>query len=213
MKALLVFAVIVLVCLIVGQLRIGLRARYDAAGLTLFVCAVGLSIQIIPSKHKWTAKNWRFWKEGRPEKTGGVPPQQSTLTEQIGGALDYAQQLLPILVDAAGQFKRRLRVDRLRLELIAGSSDPADAAILYGYANAVLGTFWGALAETFHVQDGDARVRLSFEAEAITILADITMSLKLGQILYLSLYFGRNSLRAVLSVRSQRKQMQNGKAV
>ena len=85
-------------------------------------------------------------------------------------ALDYAQSLLPIALEAAGQFYHKLRVDTLRLELTVGSHDPGDAALAYGRAAAAMGALWDPLVRAFHVE--------------------ASLSLKLGQVLRLALYFG-----------------------
>ena len=55
------------------------------------------------------------------------------------GLLELGRRLFPLLLEAAGQFRRKLQIDELRLRLVAGAPDPADAALRYGQANALLG--------------------------------------------------------------------------
>ena len=132
----------------------------------------------------------------------------------MGGTLEYARELLPILLEAAGQCRRKLRVDRLELLLTAAASDPADAALLYGQANAALGAFWYPLTEAFRVKDGTARVNLDFERQTPALYANAALSFRLGQLVWLGIYFGLRALRAFLAVRKQQKtKRQQRKAV
>ena len=82
--------------------------------------------------------------------------------------------------------------------------DPADAALRYGQANAALGCAWGALLSAFEVKEGRAAVKLDLEAGECTLYALASLSLKLGQILRLGLYFGIKALRSALAVRRRR---------
>ena len=105
-------------------------------------------------------------------------------------------------------------MDRLELELTAAAADPADAALLYGQANAALGAFWYPLTEAFRVKDGTARVNLDFEGQTPTLYANAALSFTLGQLVWLGIYFGLRALRAFLAVRKQQKmKRQQRKAV
>ena len=130
----------------------------------------------------------------------------------MGGALDYARELLPIALEAAGMFYHRLRMDTLELELTVGSDDPADTAMRYGQASAILGSFWYPLTEAFHVKDGHAKVNLDFDAKETVLYAAASLSLKIGQILWLGIYIGVKALKGFLAVRKKQKIENVGKA-
>jgi len=208
LKALLIPAVILLVLFLLGQIRIGGRAQYSETGAFLWLRIGGVNIQMYPSKPKGEKKPKRKKpaKDPEAEKVGTL--------EKAGGALEYARELLPILLEAAGQCRQKLRVDRLELELTAAAADPADAALLYGQANAALGAFWYPLTEAFRVKDGTARVNLDFEGQTPTLYANAALSFTLGQLVWLGIYFGLRALRAFLAVRKQQKmKRQQRKAV
>ena len=139
------------------------------------------------------------------EEPGPEPPEESPFLSLAGGALAYARGLLPVALEAAGQLGRRLRVDTLRLELTAGAPDPGDAALIYGQACAVLGTLWEPLTAAFDVKDGYAGVKIEFEADGMTLRAAAALSIKMGQLVRLGVYFGIRGLKAVLAVRRERK--------
>ena len=152
----------------------------------------------------------RKTKKQKPKKPKKPKPEQS-LSEKVGGALEYAQALLPVVLEAAGQFKRKLQADKLVLELTAGGTDPADAAMLYGRASAALGAFWYPLTQALNVKDGRAHVTVDFDAAAMTLYAFLSLSLKLWQILWLVVYFGCKALLAYLKVRREQKRTKQGR--
>ena len=199
MKILYILAIILLLLFLVGQVRVGCQAEYSCDGPVVKVRFGGLKIQVFPAK----PKEKKAAKPKKKKKKTKEKPQVP-LGEKVGGALSYARALLPIVLDMAGQFTQKLQVDTLRLVLTAGGPDPADAAMLYGNASAALGAFWHPLTQAFHVKDGSARVDLDFDSSTMRLYGEASLSLKLGQVLWLALYFGGKVLRTFLSVRSRR---------
>ena len=137
----------------------------------------------------------------RPKKE--KPP--TPLPEKAGGALEYARALLPVALKAAGGMLRGVRVDVLELELTAGSPDPADAAMLYGQANAALGALWHPLTRAFRVKDGAARVKLDFNAPGMTVYGTAELSIKIGTVVWIGLWAGFKALFGVLAARKRLK--------
>ena len=123
-----------------------------------------------------------------------------------GGLLELMKELLPLALEAAGCFRRRLRVDQLELKLTIGAADPGDAAIRYGQANALLGSIWQPLTEAFHVEEGRARVEVDFTAAAPVLTGQVSLSLKLYQLLWLGLHFGLRALSTYVNHRNRHKQ-------
>ncbi len=207
MRPLCAAAAVLLLLILLMQMRLGVRAEYRAGGLTAWVRLGAFRLRIFPWKReKKTSK-------GRPaeERARRTEPDRS-LAQRAGGALDYARAFLPIALEAGGQFRRKLRVDKLELELTVSASDPADAALRYGQANAALGCAWGALLAAFDVKDGRAAAKLDLEAGGCTLYALVSLSLKLGQMLRLGAYFGVKALRALLAVRRRRREDMQRKA-
>lgn len=195
MTGLLILAVVLAVLFLVGQVRIGLRGEYTAEGLAAWARLGPLSWKLWPRAAKKPSPA-RTKRKQTPDK--GLDKKSPSLS---GGALDYARELLPLALEAAGQFRQKLQVNHLKLVLRAGAHDPADAAMVYGYANAALGALWLPLTEAFHVKDGTARVELDFESEHTTLYASGTMSIKMAQALWLGLYFGLKGLRKLAAVK------------
>lgn len=201
MKAVHVLAAVVLVLLLIGQVRAGGRAEFNAQGFFLWIRVGRFRIQILPMKPKPKKKPSPPKKPKKPKKE--KPP--TPLPEKVGGALEYAQALLPVGLEAAKGMWRGLRVDDLELELTAGSPDPADAAMLYGRANAALGALWTPLTRAFHVKDGRARVRLDFDAPGVTVYGTAALSIKIGTAVWIGLRAGVKALMGILAARRRLK--------
>lgn len=209
MRPLYVLAAAVLVLFLIGQIRVGCRVEFHSKGFFLWARLGMIRIQILPAKPKKEKppkpeKPKKKKKEKKPKKPKKEKPP-AALSEKIGGALEYAQALLPVVLEAAGGLWRGFTIDTLDLELTAGSPDPADAAMLYGSANAALGALWYPLTRTFHVKDGTARVKLDFDASGMTVYALASFSLKLGQLVWIGLRAGIRALIRALAARRRLK--------
>lgn len=204
MKALYILVVIVLVLFLIGQVRVGGQAEFNAEGFFLWVRLGKIRIKILPAKPK-EEKEEKPKKKKKPKKPK-KEKEPTPLPEKIGGALEYAKELLPVALEAAGGLLRGLRVDTLRLELTAGSPDPADAAMVYGQANAALGALWVPLIKVFKVKDGSARVKLDFDAPGMTVYGAAGLSIKIGTVVRIALWAGFKALFGALAARKRLKQ-------
>ena len=203
-----VFLIVLAVLFLIGQIRVGGLAEYSAQGFRAWVRAGALKIRVFPLNKKDKPARKKEKKAQPPKKKEEAPPPPKPLAEKAGGALDYARALLPVALDAVGTMYGKLRMDTLELELTVGAADPADAAMRYGQASAALGALWEPLTRAFHVKDGRARVRVDFEAGEMTVYGLASLSIKIGQILWLGVYFGCKALRGFLAVRGRQKQKQ-----
>ena len=205
MRAVYVLAASALVLFLLGQVRVGGRAEFNAQGFFLWIRLGRFHIKLLPPKPKQEKGEP---KPKKPKKKKEKPKKEkppTPLPEKIGGALEYAQALLPAALEAAGGMWRGLRVDALELELTAGSADPADAAMLYGQANAALGALWHPLTKAFHVKDGTARVVLDFDAPGITVYGTAALSIRIGTAVWIGLRTGVKALVRVLAARKRLK--------
>ncbi len=199
---------------LISQIRVGCKAIYDHSGIQIFIRLAMWHIRVFPLQKKQGANN------NKKEKKANKPPKERKsqepipLQEKIGGALGYAQALLPVLLDAVKYFFKKLQVDTLHLRLVAGSSDPSDAAMLYGKASAALGALWYPLTEAFDVKDGHAKVDLNFDAERMELYAAAALSIQIGQMIWMTIYFGIWVLVRFLRERRHQKHIKKlGKAV
>ena len=206
MRAVYTLAAVALVLFLIGQVRVGGRAEFSAQGFFLWVRLGLFQIKILPMapKEKKPAKPRKPKKKKEPKKPK-KEKEPVPLPEKIGGALEYAKELLPVALEAGRGMWRGLRVDTLELELTAGGGDPADAAMLYGQANAALGALWRPLTRAFHVKDGSARVKLDFDAPGTTVYGMAALSVKIGTVTWIGLRAGVKALTGMLAARRRLK--------
>ena len=214
MNGWMILALVVVVLLLLGQLRIGVAAEYSQTGAEVRLRFGTLQFKVFPlekkektpkqqEKERLKREKARAKKEAKKLKKAQEP--KKSLTEKAGGALDLAGELLPVVLECAGCFWKKLVVDELRLRLTVGASDPADAALLYGQANGVLAALWQPLTQAFHVKDGRANITVDFEAQSMTVYVGASLSVKLGQIVWLGICYGVKGLAGFLRYRNTRK--------
>ena len=134
----------------------------------------------------------------------------SNLSDQDGGAIvsQLTQMNIPYrFSEASGAIEVPAdKVHELRLRLVAGAPDPADAALRYGQANALLGAIWQPVTRVFHVKDGWARVEVDFERTEPALYGRVSLSLTVGELAALGLSFGVKALSVLLAVRREDRQ-------
>lgn len=197
MRGWIVLAAVLLLLFLLGQLRLGAVGEYGPGGAGAWFRAGPVRIRLYPRRRSGPSKKEKAPKPGKEHPAGEA---------RGGGLLELMKELLPLALEAAGCFRRRLRVDQLELKLTIGAADPGDAAIRYGQANALLGSIWQPLTEAFHVEEGRARVEVDFIAAAPVLTGQVSLSLKLYQLLWLGLHFGLRALSTYVNHRNRHKQ-------
>jgi hypothetical protein len=222
MTLVLVLLGIVLLLFLIGQIRLGGRVEYSREGVTAWIRVCGFSKQLFPKptltrsqeekaaekkrkkeekarrKKAKKAKKSSQKKEETPQK-----PQEKT-EKKPGGSLELVRQLLPVMIQALGALKKRIRIDRLIVHYVAGGTDAAQVAISYGKLSAGAAAVVALLNNNFKVKRQEVTMDVNFLAESPTIYLDAGLSLTVGQILYLAVRYGIASLKVFL--RQRRKQ-------
>lgn len=198
MTGLIVMGCILLALLLIGQLRVGASVAYSENGLFLKIKAGPFRIQILPAKEKE--------KERPPKKSKKHPAEEGAKPKPQGSkknTLSLALRFLPLLAEAAGRFRRKIRIDRLNLYVIWGAPDPAAAAKGFGAGNAALGMLWPLFEHNFRVKEHDLRLDVDFTRTSPTLTADVQATLTIGQCLTLALRLGVKALKIYLGFRRE----------
>lgn len=197
---------------LLGRLRLGGVVQYDADGLMAQVIIGPRRVTLFPprqlteeekakkakAKAKREAKKARKEEAWRKKHPGEEPPQ-----EKKGGALPPVTKLLPLVGDAAGGLKKRIRIDELTLRLTWASSDPVETALGYGRANAALNVIWPVIANNFNVKQHDLAVGVDFVSAEPVIFCRAALTLRLGQLFSFGLRLGLLFLRILAQSRSE----------
>lgn len=157
-------------------MRLGALAEYSAAGLRLKLKVGPLRLMLYPRKPKRPRR--KAGKSSRREKKREERPQP----ELGGGPLALVKRFLPLIAEAAGRFRRKLRIDVFQLEVTAAAPDPAAAALCFGRANAFIGMIWPLVEQNFNVKERRLRTRVDFDAErpSVYLYAAATLSRRPG---------------------------------
>lgn len=199
MTGLIIVGCILLALLLFGQLRVGAAAAWSESGLSLKIKAGPVHIQVLPQKKKERPPKPP---EKHPAEEGAKPASRDRKKDRLSLALRF----LPLLAEAAGRFKRKIRIDRLKLHVIWGAADPAAAAQGFGAGNAVLGMLWPLLEHNFNVKEHDLRVDVDFEQKSPTLTADAQATLTVGQCLNLAVCLGVKALKIYLGFRREQNE-------
>ena len=201
-----VLLAILLILWLISLLRIGGRVKYGQAGLSVTVLVGFFKIRVLPPKAK---------KEKPPKgRTRKQPPSvaekhKKRPKEGQPGTLSRLMKLLPVVGQACGALKRKIRVDDLELELIWGGSDPAAIALGFGQANAALGMIWPIFDHNFKVKRHNFRIGLDYDRREPAVEVQAAVTLTVGQIFALGIHYGVKALAVwIRSGRTPRKKQE-----
>lgn len=183
-----VILIILAVLWLISLLRVGGIVRYNPDGLAVTVIAGPLRIRVLPVKKKKPgkrkAKKEKPKKEKRKSAKGGEKPAGKP------GTLSRVMQLLPVIGEAAGALKRKIRIDDLELSLAWGGKDPADIALGYGRANAAIGMIWPIFEHNFNVKNYGFHTELDYGRTEPVVDLYVALTITIGQIMVLGVRYG-----------------------
>lgn len=207
MTGLKVLVVILLALFLLGLIRVGGGGEYSAQGLIAWLKLGPFQIKVFPLKEK---KKKKREKEKKPPKAKKNQPKPQKPTEEKpkrGGALARVKEFLPLICEAAGALKRRIRIDKLNLDYtLAGKDDAAAAAMSFGYSNAAVGMILALFEQNFDVKEHRVRTAVDFNADSPKIYVYAVISARLGQLVSFALRFGWKFLMVYQKTKNPKKE-------
>ena len=194
-----------------GCVPLGVRLRYDEDGPLAAVLLGRLPIVLYPvpgwlkkltSREKKPGENKP--KEEKPKKE---KPQKAAENPQ-GGSWKKFLPLVRLGLHFLGDFRRKLRVNRLVLRLTLAGDDPCDLAVNYGRAWAAVGNLLAAMQRAFVIQKRDVEVQCDFLGEETKVVFAMDLTITLGRILGLLVKYGIRAVAILLKMKNQ-KAVQN----
>ena len=187
-----VLGAIVAVLVLISLIRVGGTVEYSRSGTLVHLRAGPLRIQVYPPKPK---KKSGEKKPKRAKKKNPKPQKEEQPEPKPGGQLDTLKAMLPLVADAAGQLRRKVRVDKLLLDVTAAAPDPAMAALSFGGVNAAIGMIWPLLENNFNIGDRRIRIKVDFNLTEPEAYLYASVSLRVGQAVALALRLGIRFLK------------------
>ena len=192
------------ILVLLAILPLGATARYHAEGLSLKLIVGPVRIPLLPTKEKV--------KKEKPKKTEKkvTPPREKPkekpkTKEEKGGSWTDFLPLVQTALSLLNDLRRKIRIRRLELKLIMAGDDPCDLAVNYGRANAALGNLWPRLERCFVIGKRDVQIECDFEASQTLVTARADITITLGRLLWLTVYYTVRALKQYLQIKKSRE--------
>ena len=190
------------VLVILAWIPLGASARYDEGGFLALLILGPVRIRLYPGKKKKekTPKKQKQQKPA-PEEPKKAQPKE----KKKGGPISDFMPFVRILWDFLKDFKRKLRVSVLELDLVLGGGDPCDLAENYGKTCAAMGNLWPRLEEFLVIRRRNVKIQCDFEASQTLVTARLDLTLTLGRLLALACRYGFRALKEFFILKNKRK--------
>lgn len=185
-----VLAIVLIILWLISLIRIGGRVRYGAEGLFVWVLVGPLKLQLLPARPKKKPKK----EKKKKEPSAAAEQHKKEPKKGQPGTLSRLLQLLPVVGQASGALKRKIRIDDIELQLIWGGRDPAAIALGYGQANAALGMIWPILDHNFKVKRHSFQIGMDYGRAQPGVELTAALTLTVGQIVTLGVHYGVKAL-------------------
>ena len=197
------------ILLALAVLPLGVRIRYNDAGFVLKVIAGPLKITVIPGRKKPKKQKVKQKKQkavqtaesAGSEERPPQPPKAQPEQKERGGSLTRFLPLVKLGLKFLGDFRRKLRLDNLYLRLILAGDDPCDLAVNYGRIWAAVGNLMPQLERLFVIKKRDIQVECDFTATELCVVAHLDITITLGWLMVLALFYGIRILFEFLSIK------------
>ena len=173
MKLLFILALVAVGLVLLSLIRVGVWVTYGPEGPTLRIKGWSGEAVAVSSQGKKSAK--------RNRKSRSSCRRRENCCRWCGGRC-------PLWQRRRGRLKRKVRLDRVYLDVAVGAGNPAGAALAFGGVNAALGMIWPLVEQNFNVKDRRIRTQVDFSAPHTTVWADVAATLTVGQGVALALW-------------------------
>ena len=116
MKALFILGIVLLVLVLLSFVRLGAQVEYAASGVTVRVKTGPFLLTVFPRRGNGT----KAGSARKKRKKNGAAAKEPA---PKGGSVALVKKFLPLIAEAAGRMKRKIRIDVLRLDLAGGNSN------------------------------------------------------------------------------------------
>ena len=192
--------VALLILFLLAILPLGASVLYDEDGPRVRILAGPVKIQVFPMKKK--AKKDKPKKESKKKPAKGA---KSEAKPKSGGSWTDFLPLVRIALDLLNDFRRKLRVNELKLHLTMAGDDPCDLAVNYGRMNASLAALIAQLERVLVIKKRDVHIDCDFTASETVILARLDLTITLGRIVSIAVRYGVRGLTTFLKIKKQRE--------
>lgn len=188
------------VLVLLGCLPLGVRLNFDEGGFRAAVLIGRIPVRMYPVPKRLQNMPSRHKKRERSPEPKPKPAEPQS-REQPGGGIRRFLPFVRLGLELLGDFRRKLRVNFLRLRLTLAGEDPCDLAVNYGRAWAALGNLMPNLERALVIRKRDVEIQCDFQAEETTVVFAMDLTMTLGRLLGLALGYGLRALKLFLTMK------------
>ena len=188
--------IIAVLIVLVTVTRVGIIVQWDGA--------LSLQLTVGPIRFKLTPGKKKIGDKPKREKTTKSNKKKKTSNPWPHVLLTNWQELLELV----GRVLRMPLLDPFILRVTFGGDDPADRAIRYGQAWALVGAVMPLLERSFNIGKRDIDVRCKPNENDISVYAKAGLSARIGQCFSLAIHVLRLFLRLYKQTKQTEKAVQ-----
>lgn len=198
------------ILILVAAIPFGVSIHYDADGLDVKAIVSFIRFTVFPLKKKQQKKE----KATPPakkvqEKTNGTKTTSSspveTNSKTKGGSLNDFLPFVKLGLEFLDSFRKRVRLNQLKLNVVLAGEDPCDLAILYGRAWTAIGNLMPRLERVFVIGKRDIEIGCDFTAAETLVTAHLDITITVGRAACIAAVYGFRALLAFLKFMKKRK--------
>ena len=196
---------------LIAFMPVGTLVQYDSGGFLVRIIAGYFRFTLYPMKKRKKKPE----KETKAVDTSPKKPKEKKVSQPQsaapsdgdpkGGSLQDFLPFARLGLDFVNQFRKKMRVNYLRLKLILAGEDPCDLAVNYGRAWAAMGNLLPMLERVFHIGKRDCEVECDFTAQETLVIARMDVTLLVWQAFSLGAVYGVRLLKELLIFKKKRK--------
>lgn len=187
-----ILAILVIAVFLLLQVPVGREIHYSSAGLRQKHIIGFLRLRKKPANKEKTKKLVKA-------------ALSVDLNDTVSGTLSQIMLILPVLCEALGALIRKVRIKTLKLVVVWGADEPADAAIGYGRAQAAIGMIWPLIDHNFKVKKAEFDVGVDYQAKEPLASIDAVLTMPLGQAIA---FVVRYELKVIKKLLAEDKRLQ-----
>lgn len=194
MEWLIALALLALVILLGACIPLGVRLIYGENGLSAVVLLGFFRISLYPlsPRLKWLLDKLPSPEKEEPKQEKAQKPVKKKPEQKpdSGGKLTEFLPLIKQVLALLDGVRKKLRVRNLQLYLVMAAEDPADLALYYSSAWAVVGNLMPLLERAFVIKNRDIQVNYDFLSETTKIYFRIDATITAGRISLIAVKYG-----------------------
>lgn len=186
-----IWLIIIAIVVFLGIMPVGIRAMYDDDGAFLSLSIGPFSIRIYPRLRSSKTQKKKHSAKVASKNTAAADSNDTKDKGTLSDFLSIADFVLEVLSD----FRRKLRVNDLQLNVILAGGDPCDLSVNYGRAWAAIGSLMPQLERLFVIKNRNVEVQCDYLADTTRVRARIHISITIARLLSLVIYHGIRGFR------------------